>query len=119
MKCFNRRYNMDIGEVIGQINNSFHHCSFSCSSVTPPPRIINLIGINKKDKEECVKALYDRFVKYGKVFIVLLSISTSAKLFQWIMTHASQVCFWNGRVCVGEKRVELMIVTFADIQLNF
>ena len=111
---------MGIGEVIAIINNSFHHCSFlKYSSITSLPRIVNLLNTNKKEKEDAVRQSYNRFVKYGEQSIVLLSVCTSSHLFQWIMKHASQVCFWNGRVCVGERRVELMIVTFTDIKFNF
>jgi len=111
---------MDIGEVIAIINNSFHHCSFlKYSSTASLPRIVNLLNTNKKEKEDAVKQSYNRFVKYNEETIVLLSVCTSSHLFQWIITHATQVCFWLGRVCVSDKRVELVVVSFSNIQFKF
>ena len=63
--------------------------------------------------------LVGNVLKYvAAIAIVLVSLSTSCYLFQWIVKHVSQICFWRGRIYANpNKRIDLLVLVFSHQQL--
>ena len=105
---------MDLREVTEHITNSFHKITPYQTSGTSP-RIINLLETPKKAKSETIEQIYNEYVRYGIESVVLISLSTSCCLFQWIIKHTSQICFWRGRIYANpNKRIDLLILVFSN-----
>ncbi len=110
---------MDIREVTEHITNSFLKISPYKVSGTSLPRIVNLLETNKKAKFKMIEQIYNEYVRYGIESVVLTSLCYSCHCFQWSISRASQICFWNGRIYVNpNKRIDLLILIFSNHQIT-
>lgn len=109
---------MNIREVTEHITNSFRKITPYQVSGASLPRVVNLLEINRKAKSETIEQIYNEYVRYGIESVVLVSLSTSCHLFQWSISRASQICFWNGRIYTNaNKRLDLLVLVFSHQQL--
>ena len=83
---------MKICEVINSIVYSFP--KVSSGTMNSFPYIKNLLGIKKSEKEKAIKQAYEDFIHLRKETIILTSISTSSKLFTFVLTHTPRIHFW-------------------------
>ena len=109
---------MNIREVTEHITNSFRKITPYQVSGASLPRVVNLLETPKKAKSETIEQIYNEYIKYGRESVVLVSLSTSCHLFQWIVKHVSQICFWRGRIYTNaNKRLDLLVLVFSHQQL--
>ena len=102
---------MNIAEVKQKIIYSLSLNS-SSNFGSSSPRIISLLDlISKKQKADTVKQAFFDFMK-GEEIIILLSVSTSSKLFQYILHKVPQIWFIEGRVTAENKRKDVLALLF-------
>ena len=81
--------------------------------------VLNLLETNKKAKFKMIEQIYNEYVRYGTESVVLTSLCYSCHCFQWSISRASQICFWNGRIYVNpNKRIDLLILIFSNHQIT-
>lgn len=102
---------MELTEVKQRIIYSLSKNSSSNSGVSSVPRIISLFGVNKKQKASAVEQAFVEYTR-GNETIILLSVSTSSKLFQYILSHAPQIWFIEGRVTEQNKKKDVLALMF-------
>ena len=103
---------MNVREVIEHITNSFLHISSSKNlSDTSRPCIINLLNKTKKEKARAVKQAFFDFLR-GEDSIIILSVSTSSRLFQFILGNVPKIWFINGKVVDQNKRKDVIALLF-------
>lgn len=105
---------MNIREVTEHITNSFLHISSSkVPSVTSLPRIINLLNKTKSEKAKAVEQAFFDFLR-GEDSVIILSVSTSSKLFQFILKSVPSVWFIEGRIIDHQnKRKDVIALIFS------
>ncbi|MBQ7660208.1 MAG: hypothetical protein IJS26_05700 [Alphaproteobacteria bacterium] len=109
---------MNIREVTEYITNSFRKTTPYQVSGTSLPRVVNLLETPKKAKSETIEQIYNEYIKYGRESVVLVSLSHSCHCFQWSISHATQICFWRGRIYANpNKRIDLLVLVFSRQQL--
>jgi len=104
---------MEIAEVQQKIIHSLSINSSSSNSGTSGiPRIINLLNKTKSEKAKAVEQAFWEFLR-GKDSVIILSVSTSSKLFQFILKCAPSVWFIEGRVLIEQhKRKDVLALLF-------
>ena len=108
---------MNIREVTEHITNSFLHISSSkVPSVTSLPRIINLLNKTKSEKAKAVEQAFFDFLR-GEDSIIILSVSTSSRLFQFILGNVPKIWFINGKVVDQNKRKDVLALIFTHQNL--
>ena len=108
---------MNVREVIEHITNSFLHISSSENlSDTSLPCIINLLNKTKKEKAQAVENAFFDYLK-GKDSIIILSVSTSSRLFQFLLGNVPKSWFINGNVVDQNKRKEVLALIFTHQNL--
>ena len=96
--------------LVGEVVNSFTYLDSSKTSTSLP--CVNLLGVSKKKKEEVIKEAYEQFVRYGKEINVLVSMSTSSRLFHYVLGHTSKITFLSSRVKDQNKRYDAILLSF-------
>ncbi|MBR1374393.1 hypothetical protein IJ556_08105 [bacterium] len=108
---------MNVREVINHITNSFLHISSSKNlSDTSLPCIINLLNKSKKEKAQAVEQAFWEFVR-GRDSVIILSVSTSSRLFQFILGNVPKIWFINGKVVDQNKRKDVLALLFTHQNL--
>lgn len=102
---------MEIAEVQHKIIHSLSLNSSSNSGTSGIPRIINLLNKTKSEKAKAVEQAFWEFLQ-GKDSVIILSVSTSSKLFQFILKCAPSVWFIEGRVIDQNKRKDVLALLF-------
>ena len=109
---------MNIREVTEHITNSFRKITPYKVSGASLPRVVNLLETPKKAKSETIEQIYNEYIKYGRESVVRVSLSHSCHCFQWSISHATQICFWRGRIYTNaNKRLDLLVLVFSRQQL--
>ena len=109
---------MNIREVTEHITNSFRKITPYKVSGASLPRVVNLLETPKKAKFQMIEQIYNEYVRYGIESVVLTSLSHSCHCFQWSISHATQICFWRGRIYTNaNKRLDLLVLVFSHQQL--
>ena len=106
---------MEIAEVQQKIIHSLSINSSSSNSGTSGiPRIINLLNKTKSEKAKAVEQAFWEFLR-GKDSVIILSVSTSSKLFQFILKSVPSVWFVEGRVVIDQqnKRKDVIALIFS------
>lgn len=104
---------MEIAEVQQKIIHSLSLTSSSLNSGTSGvPRIINLLNKTKSEKAKAVEQAFFDFLR-GEDSVIILSVSTSSKLFQFILKSVPSVWFIEGRVAIDQnKRKDVIALLF-------
>ena len=103
---------MEIAEVQQKIIHSLSLTSSSNSGTSGVPRIINLLNKTKSEKAKAVEQAFFDYMK-GEDIVVLLSVSSSAKLFKYIISKVPQIWFIEGRVSTHQnKRKDVLALLF-------
>lgn len=95
--------------LLGEVVNSVTH---SDSSKTTSLPCVNLLGVSKKKKEEVIKQTYEQFVRYGREATVWVTLSTSSRLFQFVLKHTSKITFLTPRIKYQNKRYDAILLSF-------
>ena len=103
---------MEIAEVQQKIIHSLSLTSSSNSGTSGVPRIINLLNKTKSEKAKAVEQAFFDFLR-GKDSVIILSVSTSSKLFQFILKSVPSVWFIEGRIIDQQnKRKDVLALLF-------
>ena len=103
---------MEITEVQQKIIHSLSLTSSSNSGTSGVPRIINLLNKTKSEKAKAVEQAFFDFMK-GEDSVIILSVSTSSKLFQFILKCVPSVWFIEGRIIDQQnKRKDVIALLF-------
>lgn len=100
---------MELTEVTQRIIHSL--AKNSSSKLGTFPRVVSLLGVSKKRKEDAVKQAFFDYIN-GNEVVLLISVSTSSKLFQFILSKVPQIWFIEGRVLERGKRKDVMALMF-------
>lgn len=105
---------MEIAEVQQKIIHSLSLTSSSNSGTSGVPRIINLLNKTKSEKAKAVEQAFFDFLR-GKDSVIILSVSTSSKLFQFILKSVPSVWFIEGKVrlTAENKRKDVLALIFS------
>ncbi len=95
-----------------EVDSYIHSFSTDSSNSSTSCPCINLLGVSKKRKEEIIKKAYEQFMYYGHETTVLVSMSTSCKLFQFVLTHTPQITFLSSRIRNQNKRYDAILLNF-------
>lgn len=95
-----------------KVNSYIHSFPTDSSNDSISCSCINLLGVSKKKKEERIKEIYEQFVRYGREATVLVSMSTSCKLFEFVLHHTSQITFLNSKIKNQNKRYDAILLKF-------
>lgn len=96
--------------LLREVANSVAHSDSSKNSTSLP--YVNLLGVSKKKKEEVIKEAYEQFVRYGREITILASMSTSSRLFHYVLGHSSKITFLSSRVKDQNKRYDAILLSF-------
>ena len=104
---------MEIAEVQQKIIHSLSLTSSSNSGTSGVPRIINLLNKTKSEKAKAVEQAFFDFLR-GEDSVIILSVSTSSKLFQFILKCVPSIWFIEGRVSINQnKRKDVLALIFS------
>lgn len=104
---------MEITEVQQKIIHSLSLTSSSNSGTSGVPRIINLLNKTKSEKAKAVEQAFFDFLR-GEDSVIILSVSTSSRLFQFILKCVPSVWFIEGRVSIDQnKRKDVLALIFS------
>lgn len=95
-----------------EVNSVIHSFPTDSSNDSASCSCINLLGVSKKRKQEIIKEIYEQFVRYGREATVLVSMSTSCKLFEFVLNHTPQITFLNSRIKNQNKRYDAILLKF-------
>lgn len=99
---------------LAEVEQSLFHSLNSNSSKfgTSSLRIINLLNKTKKEKAEAVETAFWEFMR-GNDSVIILSVTTSSKLFQFILKHVPKLFFVEKRVVDDNgKRKDVIALLF-------
>lgn len=103
---------MNLAEVQQKIFHSFSDNSSKFGTSAAHINIINLLNKNKKEKAQAVEQAFWEFVR-GRDSVIILSVSTSSRLFQFILGNVPKIWFINGKVVDQNKRKDVVALIFS------
>lgn len=108
---------MNLTEVTETIKKSLSKRSYSDLEGASTP-IVSLLGLTKKEKAEAVKQACLDYMR-GQETVLLLSLSTSSKLFKYVLSHVPHIWFIEGKVTEKNKRKDVLalFLTYHELRV--